>query len=99
MYMCAQGFDLHGLSVCGATCGAVQVVKLRSARALKLGCTTAVYHQEGKRVAAGGQDGSLHLIQLDRPHVKHDVVREAHPVSALFPGTFWCPFILCVVLC
>lgn len=57
------------------------MIKLRSARALKLGCTAAVYHQEGKRVAAGGEDGSLHLIRLDRPHVKHEVVREAHMVS------------------
>ncbi|CAM9555038.1 unnamed protein product [Ectocarpus sp. 4 AP-2014] len=54
------------------------VIKLRSARALKLGCTAAVYHQEGRRIAAGGEDGSLHLINMDRPHVKHDVVREAH---------------------
>lgn len=60
---------------------AVQVVKLRSARGLKLGCTAAVYHQEGKRVAAGGEDGSLHLISLDRPHLKHDVVRDAHTVG------------------
>lgn len=56
------------------------MIKLRSARALKLGCTAAVYHQEGRRIAAGGEDGSLHLIDMDRPHVKHDVVREAHTV-------------------
>lgn len=73
------------------------MIKLRSARALKLGCTAAVYHNEGKRVAAGGEDGSLHLIQLDRPHVKHDVVREAHPVSALFPEHSY-PSIFCVFL-
>lgn len=56
------------------------MIKLRSARALKLGCTAAIYHQDGNLVAAGGEDGSLHLIQLDRPHAKHQVVREAHKV-------------------
>lgn len=65
-----------------------QVIKLRSARALKLGCTAAVYHQDGRKVAAGGQDGSLHIIQLDRPYVKHDVVREAHKVLQCPPLTF-----------
>lgn len=42
-----------------------------------------MYHQEGRRIAAGGEDGSLHLIDMDRPHVKHEVVREAHMVSGL----------------
>ena len=58
----------------------MQVIKLRSARSLKLGCTAAVYHQDGKLVAAGGEDGSLHLIQLDKLYAKHEVVREAHTV-------------------
>ena len=49
----------------------------------KLGCTAAMYHQDGRLVAAGGGDGSLHLVQLDRPHAKHQVVREAHKVRRL----------------
>eukprot|EP00903_Cladosiphon_okamuranus_P014177 g13174.t1 len=64
------------------------VIKLRSARALKLGCTAAVYHQEGRRIAAGGEDGSLHLIDLNRPHVKHDVVRDAHTGCGLTSISF-----------
>lgn len=62
------------------------MIKLKSARSLKLGCTAAVYHQDGNLVAAGGEDGSLHLIQLDRPHAKHQVVREAHKVRISTDG-------------
>lgn len=39
-------------------------------------------------MAAGGEDGSLHLIQLDRPHARHEVVREAHKVSSGLLGCF-----------
>ena len=45
-----------------------------------------MYHQDGRLVAGGGEDGSLHLVQLDRPHVKYQVVREAHKVRRLA----WC---------
>lgn len=43
-----------------------------------------MYHQEGRRIAAGGEDGSLHLIDMDRPHANHEVVREAHKVNSCF---------------
>ncbi|CAN0016104.1 unnamed protein product, partial [Discosporangium mesarthrocarpum] len=55
-----------------------QVLKLRSKRALKLGCTSATYQLDGKGVAAGGQDGSLHFIPLNQPYARAEVVRDAH---------------------
>ncbi|CAM9789477.1 unnamed protein product [Chrysoparadoxa australica] len=46
------------------------VVKVKNARGMKVQVTCASFNADGTRVAAGGEDGSLHLLQANKLYGK-----------------------------